>query len=188
VAEVIKFGMKLTGVPETRRALSKARYAGYKAFEEVIVQVVDLIHSNAQMYAPALTGDMRRSIIKKLEPTDEGWTAVIEAQGGLIYVEYGTGLRAQQSSANGQIKNPIDIAHTSKGQWYIPVSKIGESQAQLLEEYYGMLRLSTPDGDFIICHGQAPQPFMYPASQDGRRALETESRGWFSFAFAKYNK
>jgi hypothetical protein len=127
---------------------------------------------------------MRDGIVKNVEKTDNGFRATIEATGGLVFVEYGTGLRATWPSKNGLPKNPVDIPHTSKHTWYIPFSQLTDEQISDLENKYHYRIFQSADGErFFITHGQAPQPFLYPAAVIGFEDGLGKAREWFNVTF-----
>ena len=132
---------------------------------EYVEQSIEAIKIMAQDFAAVNLGDMRSQIESSTTKTSTGFKGTVTAKGGLIFVEYGTGPRAMMPSANGLPKNPEDIPHTTSGKWFIPVGSLSASQAEELITKYGYPLIKFEDGnEYIICRGQPPQPFMYPAA------------------------
>lgn len=153
----------------SKQAAAKFRAVGAgidKAVGEYVKQSTKSIETMAQDFAAVNTGEMRNAITSTAEKTAMGWKGIIEAGGGLIYVEYGTGPRASMPSSNGQPKNPEDIPHTSKGKWFIPLSILSAQQISDMTSKYHFPKVTTDEGvELFVCRGQAPQPFMYPAAK-----------------------
>ena len=184
---MVKVKMSINGgFNRVNRRLKSTIHSAEQATYFVAEKLTNLIYDLAKEYAAINHGDMVSGIVKNAKITENGFEAIVEAGNGLIYVEYGTGLKAMEPSANGLPKNPVDIAHVPKGQWYIPLDILSGQQISDLRDKYHMMIWKTEEGkEFFICHGQAPQPFMYPAALHGAEALKDQAKSWFAFAFAK---
>ena len=137
-----------------------------EAVGEYTKRTTSSIEIMAQDFAAVNTGEMRSAITSTTEKTAVGWKGIVDAGGGLIFVEYGTGPRASMLASNGLPKNPEDISHTSKTKWYIPLSMLSAQQINDLENKYHFPKVVTKEGvELFVCRGQAPQPFMYPAAK-----------------------
>lgn len=184
---MVKISMKLnSGFNRIHRRFEAAIESGNTAGYYVAEKLASAIYQLAKDYAAVNHGDMVNGIIKKSKVTDNGYEAIIEAGNGLIYVEYGTGLSAMEPPKNGLPKNPIDIPHTGKDKWYIPLDILSPQQiSDLRDKYHYRIWKGEGDKEYFICHGQAPQPFMYPAALHGVDIYKEQAKGWFSFAFIK---
>lgn len=168
------------------RRIRQVAEAGEHAFYETVDRLAELITEQAKQYAAVNTGEMREAIIWRAERTGEGYSAIIEAGKGLMYVEFGTGLRALETPKNGLPKSPNSLPPTMKSTWYIPASKLsGQQYDDLKNKYHFRMWENSSGEEFFICHGQAPQPFMYPAALEGADKFNDLGPMWFSMAFMK---
>lgn len=181
---MIKIEAKISGFGSCAKKLRRLAQTEL-GMESYIAKATDRIKELAYEYAPVNTGAMREQITAEHSSDNGVHKGVVTAGGGLIYVEYGTGPRAMMASQNGLPKNPQDIPHTSKGKWYIPKSALSAQQIADMTDKYHFPTVIIDGIEFLVCRGQAPQPFMYPAAVYSEELIRSELPGYIKSAILK---
>lgn len=135
--------LKIQGLESLLAALDQVGADTPTVVKQAAHQTAMRIQATAKQLAPVDTGQLRFSIETSSEiKGDEVEAKVFTNSDHAIFLEYGTGPKADDAPLNGQPKNPDDVPHTAKPFWVY----------------------RTEDGKFLTSKGQPPQPFMYPAA------------------------
>ncbi|WP_281550175.1 HK97-gp10 family putative phage morphogenesis protein [Murimonas intestini] len=126
---------------------------------------IKLVQREARLLCPSDDGELRRSIMTKVEEIQGGISATCYTNKKYgPYVEFGTGPKGEASHEG--ISPDVTPAYSQRP-WWIHESQI---DAEIAEKY-GWFRLETKEGVFYQCTGQAAQPFLYPALKDNEERV-----------------
>ena len=126
-------GIKILGDDELIKKLREMAEDG--EFDEQLEKACDLVIASAIEKAPKETGDLRRSIQKKIE---DGEGIVYTNLEYAPYVEYGTGLFAEEGGRTDvpwSYKDDEGVWHSTKGQKPQPFLRpaLSENRKKILE-------------------------------------------------------
>lgn len=134
-----------------------------------IRRAIQVVQGAAKLNAPAVTGELRESILTDMDT--EGETVRGICYTNLKYapfVEFGTGPKGQEKHSG--ISPDVSVAYT-QSPWWIHEGP-GENEVDReTAERYGWIYIDTPQGRFYKCSGQPAQPFMYPALKDNEEKI-----------------
>lgn len=132
--------------------------ASSAAMQTALNAAAAVVQGSAKRLCPANDGQLRNSIVVAHEP--DGGTVVAATAAHAIFVEFGTGYRG----------NPA-VAHTTKKQWFVPVSAINPADAR--RYHFRKVAVGRAGGkEFYIVRPQRPQPFMAPAATQSASAAQ----------------
>lgn len=124
-----------------------------------------IVRDAAVMLAPVNHGELRHSIRRKHQRTDEGARGIVYTNKEYApYVEFGTGPKGEE---NHEGISPLVSPTYTQTPWWIHESQIDRQTAELYHWFY----IDTPDGRFYQVTGQPAQPFMYPALHDTKEEV-----------------
>lgn len=128
---------------------------------------ITAIQSLAKLNAAVNHGELRRSIRQSVTDKDDLIVGKVYCTAPhAMLVEFGTGPKGQEN--HGGISPHVNPSYVNDP-WFIHSSQIDEADALR----YHMQRFEIKGEVFYKTHGQAAQPFMYPAYKSREdRALE----------------
>lgn len=156
-------GVKVKGVAQVTRRFDRIAKMELKT---AMNKAIQLVHGQAGALAPSGDGDLRESIHMEVKENPNGvvgrvYTNVEYA----AYVEFGTGTKGDGTYPY-KVKG-LNLEYASEP-WYIPVEKIDERIASR----YRFKKIHGKGGqDYYVCHGQAAQPYLYPALKNHERTI-----------------
>lgn len=128
--------------------------------------VTKKVQATAKRKAPALQGDLRKSIKTKETASGDTVTGIVYSNSSHAgYVEFGTG---PEGAANHSGISPnVNVSYRTDP-WWIPGSALDK---KAINKYHWPAR-KLADGETIYwTDGQKAQPFMYPALKENEEKI-----------------
>lgn len=157
------FEIEIEGLEELKVSLEATAIDIDAALEDGVNELTLGMQAEAQRICTEDTGQLRNSIIAKVEKKDGGYSGAVgtNVKHG-PYVEFGTGPRGEKTPVPDKYPGQITYRQTP---WWIPESRLSSAA----RKKYRWFKLQIGDEVFYRSSGQAAQPFLYPAFLEYRK-------------------
>lgn len=159
--------------------ISKCRKLGSDGVGQQIVTTAlknstKMIQAEAKLLAPVNDGILRNSIKTRVKQQSGKLSGeVYTKEEHATYVEFGTGIKGHDNHSG--ISPEVSPSYRNTP-WLIPESELS---TQAIEKYK-FPKVHSRYGIFFLSHGQAAQPFLYPALKNNEQKVKRNMQKYIS--------